>query len=65
MKPCKTIFYENIKELDGNLETLRLEQNLESSGQDHFKAEIRLDRWRSKAELVEYLRICADVIAGF
>jgi len=64
IKPCKTIYYAVITESDGNLESLGLEQNLESPGQDHWKAEIRLERWRSKKRLVEYLRKCADIISS-
>jgi len=62
MKKYKVSFCQHIEESDKNYETLKLVQNLEAKGGDHFKAEINLERWRPKAMLVKYLRTIANII---
>ena len=62
LKLSSNSFYAHITEADGNVETLHLNQNLEAPNGDHWKAQIRLERWRNKKGLVDYLRKCADII---
>jgi len=62
LRVCKKTYYANICETDDNVETLTLEQSIEADNEDHWKAGINLNRWRTKTALIAYLRQIIDVI---
>lgn len=62
LKPCRKESYALLKDTHGDETSITLEQNLEAPGGDRYRVEMELCRWRTKAELVAYLRQVADVI---
>lgn len=63
--PARHTSYVNFKEDDGNRETITLTQNLDTPEQDLWLIEFSISRWRSKDNLVKYLRTIADMVEGY
>ena len=58
----ETTFSGTFRPPGGEIERLTLRQNLEAPNADHWQVDMNLTRWRTKAELVAYLRAVADLI---
>lgn len=57
-------FYSLIREGDKTMDvhTITIDQNMEAPEGNHYKIALFLDRWRTKEQLVAYLRFAADLV---
>jgi hypothetical protein len=66
MKLSERKFYDFIQESSdpSDVYTVTLTQNMEVTDANHWKVELLLERWRTRKQLVAYLRTVADMVEG-